>query len=101
VAHRLQRGKEHPHLFRKERLGEVGFEANRIYVTCEIDEDFPMLLQYISEDNLLVGSDYSHHDISQQQGFSTRLQELADQGVIPQSTPAKMMWDNPKVFYGL
>jgi predicted TIM-barrel fold metal-dependent hydrolase len=77
------------------------FKANRIYVTCQVDEDLPMLLDYISEDNLLVGSDYTHQDQSQEHGFVEKLQERVDRGEIPQSAVKKIVYDNPKTFYGL
>jgi len=77
------------------------FKANRIYVTCQVDEDLPMLLDYISEDNLLVGSDYTHQDQSQEHGFVRGLQERADSGEIQQSAVRKIVYDNPKAFYGL
>ncbi len=33
-----------------------------------------MLLQYISEDNLLLGSDYGHADMNDEMGFNSGLQ---------------------------
>ena len=101
VAHGLSRGVEHPHLFHTELPKELSFDANRIYVACEVSENLPMILQYISEDNLLIGSDYSHHDVSSEMGFVGGLQELAARGVIPKTAPRKIMCGNPKVFYGL
>jgi predicted TIM-barrel fold metal-dependent hydrolase len=77
------------------------FSANRFYVTCQVDEDLPMLLNYIGEDNLLVGSDYTHQDQSQEHNFVPLLQERADRGEIPQSAVKKIVYDNPKTFYGL
>jgi len=77
------------------------FKANRFYITCQVDEDLPMLLNYISEDNLLVGSDYTHQDQSQEHGFVPKLRERAERGDIPQSAVKKIVYDNPKAFYGL
>lgn len=77
------------------------FKANRIYITCQVDEDLPMLLNYISEDNLLVGSDYTHQDQSQEHGFVRGLQKRADLEEIPESAVRKIVYDNPKAFYGL
>ena len=77
------------------------FETNRIWTTCEVDEDFSMLLRYISEDQLLVGSDYGHNDPSQEHGFIPKLRALADAGVLSPEAPKKIMWDNPRRFYGL
>jgi len=80
---------------------DISFESNRVYVTCEVDEDFPMLLHYISEDNLLVGSDYTHNDPSREKEFIVKLQGQADRGAITQTVVKKILWDNPKAFYGL
>jgi len=60
-----------------------------------------MLLRYISEDNLLVGSDYSHQDFSQEINFTSSLQELAEQEILSPEAPRKIMHDNAKTFYGL
>lgn len=102
VAHSLKRGVTREHLFHEvERAQDTSFEANRVYVACQVTEDLDMLLRYISEDNLLVGSDYSHHDISNEMGFISTLQELADREVIPETAPRKIMYDNPRAFYDL
>ena len=77
------------------------FKENRIYVTCQVDEDLPYILQYVGEDNLIVGSDYTHRDPSMELEFRKLLQERADRGEIPQSAIQKILYDNPKVFYGL
>ena len=101
IAHKLRRAVARAHLFPNERPQDVSFEGNRLYVTCHVDEDFPMLLRYISEDNLLVGSDYSHQDFSQEINFTSSLQELADQEILSPEAPRKIMHDNAKTFYGL
>jgi len=101
VEHSLRRGQEREHLFHVERSEETSFEANHVYVTCQVSEDFTTILRYISEDNLLVGSDYSHHDISNEMGFIPTLQALANEGVIPGTVPRKILYDNAKAFYGL
>lgn len=36
----------------------------RIYVTCQTNNDMPFVVKYAGEDNLLVGTDYGHFDIS-------------------------------------
>ena len=45
------------------------YQENRIYVTCQVDEDLPYILQYVGEDNLIVGSDYTHRDPSMELEF--------------------------------
>ncbi|HXG52890.1 MAG TPA: amidohydrolase family protein [candidate division Zixibacteria bacterium] len=77
------------------------FRDNRIYVACQVDEDLPYLLSYIGEDNLVVGSDYTHRDPSMELEFRKLLQARADRGEIPQSAVRKILYDNPKALYGL
>ena len=82
-------------------FGSRVLESDRIYTTCEVDEDFETILKHIGEDQLLVGSDYSHNDPSQEHGFIPRLRDLAERGVLSPEAPRKIFWDNPKAFYGL
>ena len=77
------------------------FKDNRVYITCQVDEDLPYILKYVGEDNLIVGSDYTHRDPSMQLEFRELLQQRADDGEIPQSAVQKILYDNPKAFYGL
>ena len=77
------------------------YQENRIYVTCQVDEDLPYILQYVGEDNLIVGSDYTHRDPSMELEFRTLLQQRADRCEIPTTSVEKILYDNPKAFYGL
>jgi predicted TIM-barrel fold metal-dependent hydrolase len=77
------------------------FKDNRIYITCQVDEDLPYILKYVGEDNLIIGSDYTHRDPSMELGFRKLLQERADRGEIPKFAVQKILYDNPKAFYGL
>jgi predicted TIM-barrel fold metal-dependent hydrolase len=75
--------------------------ANRIYITTQVDEDLAYIVRYTGEDNLLAGSDYTHQDQAKELEFPRLFQERADAGDIPQSTVTKILYDNPKAFYGL
>ena len=77
------------------------FAKNRVYVAIQVDEDLPMILRYIGEDNLLVGSDYGHHDPAKEPKFVDALQGRVDQGDLPSSAVKKILYDNPKAFYGV
>ena len=77
------------------------FKDNRVYITCQVDEDLPYILKYVGEDNLMVGSDYTHRDPSMELEFRKELQARADKGDIPQSAVQKILYENPKTFYGL
>jgi len=77
------------------------YRDNRIYITCQVDEDLPYILQYVGADNLIVGSDYTHRDPSMELEFRALLQQRADRGEMAQSTVQKILYDNSKAFYGL
>lgn len=72
-----------------------------LYVSCQIDEDLPYLLKLAGEDNLVVGSDYTHNDSAMEMDFAGGLQQRADRGEIPRSAVQKIVYDNAKALYGL
>jgi hypothetical protein len=74
---------------------------NKFYITCQVDEDLPYILKYAGEDHLLVGSDYTHADLAQEFQFPKLLQDRADRGEIPPSVVQKILYDNPRAFYGI
>lgn len=82
-------------------LGDDLFKSNRVYVACQVDEDINMILNYIGEDNLIVGSDYTHQDTSHELEFRRMLEERVDRGEVPAGVIQKITSDNPKAFYGL
>jgi predicted TIM-barrel fold metal-dependent hydrolase len=77
------------------------FKSNRVYVACQVDEDISMILNYISEDNLLMGSDYTHQDTSHELEFRRMLEERVGREEVPASVAHKITHDNPRAFYGL
>jgi predicted TIM-barrel fold metal-dependent hydrolase len=85
----------------KLELASNVFKDNRVYITCQVDEDLPYIIQCVGEDNLMVGSDYTHRDPSMELGFRKLLEERAARGEIPESAVGKILYDNPKAFYGL
>jgi predicted TIM-barrel fold metal-dependent hydrolase len=74
---------------------------NNLYVSCQTDEDLPYILRQCGEDNLMIGSDYTHNDSSQQMDFRAGLQCRVNDGDISQSAAQKIMVDNPRRFYGV
>ncbi len=72
-----------------------------IFVTCLVDEDLPYILKFAGEDNILVGSDYTHADQSQERHFQEALQARVDAGEVSQQAVDKILCDNPKRLYGL
>jgi predicted TIM-barrel fold metal-dependent hydrolase len=85
-----------------------GFDINRdalkelnLFVTCQVDEDLPYILQFAGEDNLVIGSDYTHADQSMERNFQDVLRARVDAGDLSATALDKMLYDNPKRLYGL
>jgi hypothetical protein len=74
---------------------------NRMYVSCQVDEDLGYIIQQTGESNLLVGSDFTHNDAAQEMDFVGLLNARADKGDIPRSAVKKITEDNPKRFYAI
>ena len=58
----------------------------------------PFILNYAGEDNLIIGSDYSHADITTDMEALTHLQERTD---IDPRIIRKILEDNPRALYSL
>jgi len=78
-----------------------GFLAhNRFYVTCDTEDDLPYLLQF-GEDNLMIGTDYSHADQSAEIRAHRVLIERGERGELSPVAARKVTSDNARRFYGL
>jgi predicted TIM-barrel fold metal-dependent hydrolase len=73
------------------------FEAGRVFVTCEADEDINSIAQVIGENSFVLGSDYPHGDPSRQEDMVAEFRERKD--LSPQMVE-KMLSDNPRRLYG-
>jgi uncharacterized protein len=73
-------------------------KENRIYVTCQTDDDLDQVLGYAGEDNLVIGTDYGHADNAAE---IEALRKLRNDGKLPGSVIDKILQDNPAAFYGL
>ena len=72
--------------------------ANRIYLTCQNDDDIPYILGYAGENSLLMGTDYGHSDNASE---LLALRAVGDKGELGSAIVEKILYDNPKSFYGL
>ena len=79
-------------------IGPELFEECRLWVVCEVDEDLPMLLNYIHEDHIMIGSDYGHLDQSFEDNVAAKLRARDD---IPARVAEKILGDNARAFYGM
>lgn len=49
---------------RGKRLSEDTLKANNMWVACQVTEDLNYVIRWAGEDQLVVGTDYGHHDTS-------------------------------------
>jgi predicted TIM-barrel fold metal-dependent hydrolase len=86
---------------RKFELKQDLFRDYRLYVACQTVDDLPDILKYGTEDNILVGTDYTHHDTSHELDALDIIEQKGAAGVIPPETARKILDDNPRRFYGI
>jgi predicted TIM-barrel fold metal-dependent hydrolase len=73
-------------------------QAANVYVACEADDDLPMILKYSGEENIVIGTDYGHTDISGETDAITTFRARED---VSPEVKTKILQDNPKALYGL
>ncbi|HZS02505.1 MAG TPA: amidohydrolase family protein [Chloroflexota bacterium] len=71
---------------------------NRLYVTCETVDDVDYVARYAGEDQLVIGTDYSHADPSAE---LEALRRLRDEQCVAPGLIQKILDDNPRALYGL
>jgi predicted TIM-barrel fold metal-dependent hydrolase len=93
---------EHEARFRWQAQGrelpENLFEACRVYVTCQTDDDLPYVAKYAGENNLVIGTDYGHFDTSTEVDAITVFRESSP---LPKDVIEKVLVANPARLYGL
>ena len=78
------------------RWGPKLFRDYRLWVACEANEDLPMLLNYIDEDHIMIGTDYGHLDQSFEDNLVTRMRSRED---VPSRVIDKILDENARGFY--
>jgi predicted TIM-barrel fold metal-dependent hydrolase len=84
------------HSRRGRQLTENVLEGNRVYVTCQTDDDLDYLLAYTGEDNLVIGTDYGHSDNASE---IEALRRLREEGKLAPRVVEKILDDNPRALY--
>lgn len=77
------------------------FRENRLFVTIDPIDDIESILKFGTEDNLMIGTDYSHTDISANLLALEEVKTWADEGRITNTQAQKILKENPRRFYGL
>lgn len=71
---------------------------NKIWVTCQTDDDLPYVLRYAGDDTLVIGTDYGHNDTSSE---ILALRKLREDGTVPPAVVNKILDDNARALYAL
>jgi uncharacterized protein len=74
------------------------FREYRFWVACEADEELPLLLRYIGDHHLVIGSDYGHNDPSKEPDFVMNMRARED---VRPEVIEKILCDNPRRLYRL
>ncbi len=77
------------------------FRENRLFVAIDPVDDIEYLLQLGAEDNLLIGTDYCHSDISANANALDEVRGWVESGRISEAVAQKILEANPQGFYGL
>ena len=77
---------------------ENPLKENNMYVACENTDDLPYILDVAGEDNIVIGTDYGHHDPSSEVNAIHLLRD--DDRVNPEVT-RKILEENPTKLYGI
>jgi hypothetical protein len=70
----------------------------RIYITAQTDDDFPYVLKYAGEDNIVIGTDYGHTDASSE---VDAIEVFRKNSEVSDTVKKKILDDNPRTAYGL
>lgn len=79
-------------------LGRGVLADNNMFVACQTNDDIPYIIDYVGDDNLLIGSDYGHSDTSSE---LEALRALKESSVVPAGSIDKILNDNPRRAYGI
>ena len=81
------------------KLPENLLERCGIFVTCQIGDDVPYLInKCMGKNKLMLGTDYCHSDSSTE---LDALITLKNRGGISAAQHKKIVEDNPRAFYAL
>ena len=71
---------------------------NHMFVTCQVDDDLPHVLEYAGEDNIVIGTDYGHADTATELYAMKEIQARED---VDPRVLRKIVDDNARALYGL
>lgn len=90
-AMRRSLGSAHP-------VSKACLREYHIFVSTQSDDDFPYVISYAGENNLVIGTDYGHGDTSSELNAIARFKAMDH---LTTEVKRKVLFDNPKQLYGL
>lgn len=100
VLDRLRAEEKRRQWVRRFELAGDLFRTNRLFVAVDPLEDISHVLEFGTEDNLIIGSDYTHFDTSAQPDALEEVRRWVAHGRISETVGRKILEDNPTAFYG-
>ena len=70
----------------------------KVYVTCETSDDIEFVIKHGGDENLLIGTDYGHADLSTALNAIEKIKELPG---ISDESKSRILYDNPARLYDL
>jgi predicted TIM-barrel fold metal-dependent hydrolase len=83
---------------RGKRMAANPLKDNRMYVACQVTDDLGDVIKVSGEDNLVVGTDYGHHDTSTE---IEALRKIKTDNKISAAAVEKILGPNAQALYGL
>jgi predicted TIM-barrel fold metal-dependent hydrolase len=71
---------------------------NNMYVACEVTDDLPYVLRHSGPDNIVIGTDYGHHDPSSE---INAIRLLRQDSRIDSAVAERILDRNARTLYGL
>jgi predicted TIM-barrel fold metal-dependent hydrolase len=97
----LQRAQRLHERTRTFELGKDLFREDRLFVTVDPVDRIDQLLEFGTEHNLIVGTDYGHSDPSANLAALQEVQRWGEQGRIAETVAQQILETNAKRFYAL
>jgi predicted TIM-barrel fold metal-dependent hydrolase len=69
-----------------------------VYVTCETTDDIEFVIKHGGDENILIGTDYGHADLS---SALDAIEKFKGLDVISDESKGRILYDNPVRLYGL
>jgi predicted TIM-barrel fold metal-dependent hydrolase len=70
----------------------------KVYVTCETSDDIEFVIKHGGDENLLIGTDYGHADLSSALNAIEKFKQLPG---ISDASKNRVLYDNPARLYDI